>query len=610
MPIDPQIVAMFANAPEWPPVRSMPLAELRNAVRQASIAIPAPQAQFANIENRTIAGPGGSLSLRIYTPAGNAPFSVIVYFHGGGWVVGDLDTQDMIARTLAAEAGSVVVSVDYRLAPEHPFPAAVEDAWAATLWAAAHATEIGGTPGHLAVAGDSAGGVLACVVALMARDAGAPRLSAQVNFYGSCNFPSTETPSAREFSDGPVLRRDDVDYFWSLYLSHEADRDDFRASPFRAPSHAGVAPAFIGTAECDPSRDDAEAYAEKLRSAGVHVEAPSLCRHGAWFRILGWIPACCTGSCCTGVRFSETAVCCRSQLTRGALHRFEEFMTDDEKKLSGGVAVITGAGAGIGSGLARRAGAIGMTVVVTDIAPQRAEAVAAEIRAAGGHAEAITVDVSKPAELDRLAEAVFEKYGSVRLLVNNAGIETIGYSWEIPAERWEATLNINLHGVIHGVRAFVPRMLAKGDEAWIANLSSIGAFGIMPTQAAYILTKHAVQSFSECLFLELKLTGAPIHVASVIPGMLKTGIFDAAAGAGEPAGAARHRKTMHDLMAAYGMDLAEGCQRILEQVAANKFWVSTQPEMTTQSVQSRIDFFRAQSEPELGEQVRQLLGTP
>ena len=273
MPIDPQIDAMLAGQPEWPPVRHVPLDALRKGVHDSSVAIPGPDVKLAKVEDRTIPGPGGELPTRIYTPEGRGPFPVIVYFHGGGWVVGDLDTQDMIARALAAGAESIVISVDYRLAPEHPFPAAPEDAWAATRWAAAHAHEISGDPQRLAVAGDSAGGALACVVALMARDAGGPKLRAQVNFYGSCNFPSEQTESAKEFDDGPILRRDDVDYFWSLYLPNpDRDQHDFRASPFRAQSHEGLAPAFIGTAECDPSRDDAEAYATKLQAAGVEVE--------------------------------------------------------------------------------------------------------------------------------------------------------------------------------------------------------------------------------------------------------------------------------------------------------------------------------------------------
>lgn len=283
-------------------------------------------------------------------------------------------------------------------------------------------------------------------------------------------------------------------------------------------------------------------------------------------------------------------------------------MTRDEEKFAGGVAVITGAGAGIGSGFARRAGELGMHVVVSDINGAAAEAVAQEIRDAGGKAEAMVVDVSQPAELDRLANAVFAKHGSVRLLINNAGIETIGYTWEIPAERWESTLNINIHGIIHGVRAFVPKMLATGEECWIANLASIGAFGMMPTQTAYMLTKHAIQSFSECLYLEMQLKGAPIHVSSVIPGMVKTSIFDAGAGAGEPADSTGHRKAMHDMMASYGMDLAEGTRVMLEQIAANKFWVSSQPDMTEQTLAGRIKFFQDQANPEIAEGARQLLG--
>lgn len=282
-------------------------------------------------------------------------------------------------------------------------------------------------------------------------------------------------------------------------------------------------------------------------------------------------------------------------------------MAIDKQKFSGGVAVITGAGAGIGSGLARRAGALGMTVIVTDINGAAAEKVAEEIRANGGKAEAMVVDVSKPAELDRLAEEVFARHGEVRLLVNNAGIETLGYTWEIPAERWEATLNINIHGVIHGVRAFVPRIIKTGKEAWIANLASVGAFGMMPTQTAYMVTKHAIQSFSECLYLEMELADLPIHVCSVIPGMMKTSIFNAEAGKGEPDSAARHRKAMHDMMAAYGMDLDEGCKVILEQVAENKFWCSSQPEMTETMVAERIEYLRTKSNPKLAEQARQIL---
>lgn len=281
--------------------------------------------------------------------------------------------------------------------------------------------------------------------------------------------------------------------------------------------------------------------------------------------------------------------------------------SEEEKKLFGGVAVITGAGSGIGAGIARRTAELGMTVIVVDINSINANETTRSIIEAGGKAEAKVVDVSKPAELDRLATEVFEKYHSVRLLVNNAGIETLGYTWEIPVTRWEATLNVNIHGVVHGVRAFVPAMIASGEECWIANLSSVGGFGMMPTQTAYIMTKHAVQSFSECLFIEMQVAEVPIHVSSVIPGMLKTAIFNPEAGVGEPDSATRYRTAMYGLMKEYGMDLDEGCRKIVEQIAANKFWVSTQPEMTANILADRISYFKDQSDPKLAEQAKQLL---
>jgi short-subunit dehydrogenase len=282
-------------------------------------------------------------------------------------------------------------------------------------------------------------------------------------------------------------------------------------------------------------------------------------------------------------------------------------MPQDKDVFSGGVAVITGAGAGIGAGLAKRAGELGMNVAVTDVALDRAEAVAAEIRAKGGQATAMAVDVSKPDALDRLAAEVNAQCGHVRLLINNAGIETLGLTWEGPAARWEATLNINIHGVVHGVRAFVPYMLKSGQPAWIGNLASIGGFSAMPTQTAYTMTKHAVQAFTESLYLEMQLVKAPIHVASVIPGMIKTQIFDAAAGAGEPAAASRHRTAMRELMAAHGMELEVGARIILEKIAAGEFWADTQPEMTADVVNQRIAFMKDRTNPPLGEQARQLL---
>lgn len=281
-------------------------------------------------------------------------------------------------------------------------------------------------------------------------------------------------------------------------------------------------------------------------------------------------------------------------------------MALDKDVFAGGVAVVTGAGSGIGAGLARRAGALGMTVVVTDINEAAAAETVAAIKAAGGKAEAEKVDVSIPEELDRLAELVFARHGEVRLLINNAGIETVGYTWEVPTARWEAALNINLHGVIHGVRAFVPRIIASGKEAWIGNLSSVGAFGQMPAQTAYIVTKHAVQAFSECLYLEMELKKLPIHVSAIVPGMMRTNIFNAEGGVGEPANASGHRRAMFEMMRDYGMDLDEGCRLFLEQMAENRFWVHSQPEMSEQALGSRIRFMQEQTPPVMPDIARQI----
>ena len=285
-------------------------------------------------------------------------------------------------------------------------------------------------------------------------------------------------------------------------------------------------------------------------------------------------------------------------------------MTDHTDKFSGGVAVITGAGSGIGMGLARRAAAAGMTVIVADLAGERAEHVAQVIRDEGGMAEAMTLDVSRSEEVDRLAETVFDRHGSVRLLVNNAGIETLGCTWEIPAARWDQTLDVNVHGVVHGARAFAPKMIATGEECWIANVASGAAFGSMPAHTAYIMSKHAVQAFTESLYLEMQYVNAPIHVSSVLPGMVRTRIFERDAGRGEAEASNRYRDAMRARMADYGMPLEEACERIFSQIAANQFWVATHPEQLNMLIAARIGFLSSALPPTMSEQVRQMLPEP
>jgi acetyl esterase len=226
---------------------------------------------LASVKDRSIPGPDGEISVRVYTPDGEGPFPVIAYFHGGGFVVGDLDTQDMIARGLSHGAKSIVVSVDYRLAPEHKFPAPFDDCWAATQWIGTHAAELGGDPARLAVAGDSAGGVLASACALLAREAGSPKLSAVINWYGPGIHPVPAEGSAIEFADGPILRMEDAHFFSEMLIRDERDLEDFRLSPMKAASHDGLPPMFIAAAECDPIRDAVEAYAPLLQRAGVEV---------------------------------------------------------------------------------------------------------------------------------------------------------------------------------------------------------------------------------------------------------------------------------------------------------------------------------------------------
>ena len=226
----------------------------------------------ARVEDAMIAGPAGDIRVRIYTPHGDGPFPALVYFHGGGWVVGDLDTVDVPCRRIASRAGCVVMSVDYRLAPEHRFPAAAEDAYAAFRWLAENAREQHADPSRIAVGGDSAGGNLAAVVALMARDRGGPQPCFQLLLYPVTDS-AQDTASYQDNADGYLLTRESMTWFWNHYMG-DADRTHPYASPMRAADHRGLPPAFVVTAEFDPLRDEGEAYAHRLAAAGT----PVVCR--------------------------------------------------------------------------------------------------------------------------------------------------------------------------------------------------------------------------------------------------------------------------------------------------------------------------------------------
>jgi len=230
--------------------------------------------EIGAVRNLVAEGPGGPIPLRVYRPAGvaaSAALPGLMYFHGGGWVIGDLDTHDVLCRQLTAWAGITVVNVDYRLAPEHKFPAAADDAWAATRWAVARASELGLDASRLAVGGDSAGGNLAAVVALQARDAGAPDIKLQVLVYPVTDV-AAESRSYQDFSEGYMLTRESMRWFTAHYLAASGQATDWRVSPLRAASHAGLPPALVVTAGFDPLRDEGAAYAAKLQQAGVLVD--------------------------------------------------------------------------------------------------------------------------------------------------------------------------------------------------------------------------------------------------------------------------------------------------------------------------------------------------
>jgi len=233
------------------------------------------------IEERTVAG---DIGVRIYWPpvAEHRDLPVVVFYHGGGWSIGDLDTHDPVARAHAVGAEAIVVSVDYRLAPEHPFPAGVDDSWAALCWVGEHAAELGGDPARVAVAGDSAGANLSAVMAHLARDNGGPALAFQLLWYPTVTG-DLSLPSFAENADAPVLDRDVIEAFLHWYLPGVDLRDPSTLPVTLAPANAadftGLPPAYIATAEHDPLRDDGARYAELLGAAGVPVQldnAPTL----------------------------------------------------------------------------------------------------------------------------------------------------------------------------------------------------------------------------------------------------------------------------------------------------------------------------------------------
>jgi acetyl esterase len=241
----------------------------RYMARMNSTGLFFPAAPVASIKKMSIPGPAGSIPVRLYTPEGKGPFPVIVFYHGGGWVVGDAKMFDHYSRLLADEARALVFSVDYRLAPEHVFPAALDDAYAAVQWVAENAASINGDPMRIAVAGESAGANLAAVVCILARDQGGPDILFQALLCPVTNAADMNTDSYNEFAEGYFLTREWMEAFRGYYLPVSTDWADPRVSPLLAESLAGLPPALVITAAYDVLRDEGEAYARRLFEAGV-----------------------------------------------------------------------------------------------------------------------------------------------------------------------------------------------------------------------------------------------------------------------------------------------------------------------------------------------------
>jgi NAD(P)-dependent dehydrogenase (short-subunit alcohol dehydrogenase family) len=275
-----------------------------------------------------------------------------------------------------------------------------------------------------------------------------------------------------------------------------------------------------------------------------------------------------------------------------------------QEKFSGGVAVITGAGAGIGAGMARHAVALGMTVVLADIDTDAVAALRDELCAAGGRAVDVMCDVRDPDAVQELAEKTYRDVGAVRLLVNNAGVEQFGYLWDTPVANWRRVVDINISGVFYGVRAFLPKMMATDDQAWVWNLSSVGGVVAIPLQAPYIVSKHAVLALTECLRLDVELAGHGhhVHVQAVLPGAVLSNIFESAGGvhpsaSTDAAAAEAQRAAMLEIKAG-AMDSLAAAETVFDQATEGRFYLLTQPSVAA-AMAERANVLAAQRPPAL-----------
>nr|AEM45110.1 hypothetical protein [uncultured organism] len=273
MPLDPQVELLLKGmaALDRPPLHELSVADARVAAASPEmIALGGERIEVGSVKDIDIPVEGTEIGARVYTPEAAGPHPVVVFFHGGGWVICSLDSHDNVARAICRDADAIVVSVDYRMAPEHRFPVAVHDSFAATRWIAANAASFGGDPSRLAVCGDSAGGNLSAVVSQMARDAGGPPITFAALIYPAVDM-TAEGGSLTENASGYFLEHETMNWFMNHYLS-DADRANPLASPLLHPDLSNLPPCFIATCEYDPLRDEGEAYGAALRNNGVAAE--------------------------------------------------------------------------------------------------------------------------------------------------------------------------------------------------------------------------------------------------------------------------------------------------------------------------------------------------
>lgn len=273
MPLDPecQTILDAVAAMGMPPLEQMNPEQCREALGGFGMMM-GEGAPVAEATERTIPGPGGDIPVIVYRPEGEGPFPVVIYYHGGGFVGGTAGLVDPVCRTLANKTGAVVVNVDYRLAPENPYPAAAEDAYAVLEWVGKNAGEIGGDPSRIAVSGDSAGGNLATVVSLMSRDKGGPGIAMQALLYPAVDNLAADYPSRKENAEGYLLHQAAMEVFYGHYFPAGTSQQDPYAFPMQAGDLSGLPPAFVATCEFDPLRDEGEAYAGRLAQAKVPTE--------------------------------------------------------------------------------------------------------------------------------------------------------------------------------------------------------------------------------------------------------------------------------------------------------------------------------------------------